>query len=137
MILGIFHKDGVDLDGILSLVSKGFSRKEGFDPTKGFILVSKGLEVYGKDTHVYRLLVVLWICYSKMDEICVDACHFDFDRSNPLSLALVGYVIIFAWCLKKLMMWCLNILPHEICELHYFPSYSQVVSVFWRFKMLW
>jgi hypothetical protein len=53
-----FHKKGVDFDENLSLVTKGFSRKEGVDLVDDFALVVGGFEV---------LLEVLRC----MDKICM------------------------------------------------------------------
>jgi hypothetical protein len=52
--------------------------------------------------------------YFKIDVTCVYFYLCDFDRCDPLVLALYGDVIIFARCPRQLMRWCETFLVHDI-----------------------
>ena len=101
-VVGFYQGEGVDLDNTLAL---GFSQMEGVDPKEGVVLVVKGFEVHGRDTHDYKLLIaprgllhVSQAWYFNMNGVCAVVYHCDFDRSNLLVFVLYGDVVIFVGC---------------------------------------
>ena len=55
-LLDFLRKKGLDLDDIMSLVTRGFYQKEGVDPINGFASVIGIFGVHRKDTHVHNML---------------------------------------------------------------------------------
>jgi hypothetical protein len=122
-----------------------FSRTEGVDHVQVVASIAKGFEVHERNSHAHRLLIALhrllplpraWSF--KIKELTYANFYLcDFDRCDPLVLILYGDAIIFTVCPQQLKIWFLEILALDDDVIQgYVPSYSQVVSVLWRFEML-
>jgi hypothetical protein len=58
-VVGFSHGEGIDIDGTISLFTKGFSQDEVFYHVEIVARVTRGFEVHVQDTHDHKLLIVL------------------------------------------------------------------------------